>query len=60
MSGAHLAVTEPLMTMTEQVEVARRVAGAVDLPVICDAGAGYGGPLHTMRSVRTYEPGVRS
>ena len=29
MSGAHLAVTEPLMTMTEQVEVARRVAGAV-------------------------------
>ena len=43
------------MTMTEQVEVAQRVAGAVDLPVICDAGAGYGDPLHTMRSVRTYE-----
>ena len=54
-SGAHLAVTEPLMTMTEQVEVARRVAGAVDLPVICDAGAGYGDPVHTMRAVRTYE-----
>ena len=55
MSGAHLAVTEPLMTMTEQVEVARKVANAVDLPVICDAGAGYGDPVHTMRAVRTYE-----
>ena len=54
-SGAHLAVTEPLMTMTEQVEVARRVARAVDLPVIADAGAGYGDPVHTMHSVRTYE-----
>ena len=54
-SGAHLAVTEPLMTMTEQVEVARKVAGSVDLPVICDAGAGYGDPVHTMRAVRTYE-----
>lgn len=54
-SGAHLAVTEPLMTMTEQVEVARKVANAVDLPVIVDAGAGYGDPVHTMRTVRTYE-----
>ena len=54
-SGAHLAVSEPLMTMTEQVEVARKVANAVDLPVICDAGAGYGDPVHTMRSVRAYE-----
>ena len=55
MSGAHLAVSEPLMTMTEQVEVARKVAYAVNLPIICDAGAGYGDPVHTMRAVRTYE-----
>ena len=54
-SGAHLAVSEPLMTMTEQLEVARKVANAVDLPVICDAGAGYGDPVHTMRTVRAYE-----
>ena len=55
MSGAHLAITEPLMTMTEQVEVARKVAGSVDLPVICDADAGYGDALHAMRAVRAYE-----
>ena len=54
-SGAHLAVTEPLMTMTEQVEVGRKVATSVDLPVICDAGAGYGDPVHTMRCVRAFE-----
>jgi len=55
MSGAHLAVSEPLMTMTEQVEVAAKVARAVNLPVICDAGAGYGDPVHTMRCVRVFE-----
>jgi 2-methylisocitrate lyase-like PEP mutase family enzyme len=54
-SGAHLAVTEPLMTMTEQLEVAARVAKSVDLPVIADANAGYGDPLHAMRTVRAYE-----
>lgn len=55
MSGAHLAVSEPLMTMTEQAEVAAKVARAVNLPVICDAGAGYGDPVHTMRCVRVFE-----
>lgn len=55
MSGAHLAVTEPLMTMTEQVEVGERVARAVPLPVICDADAGYGEPVHAMHCVRTFE-----
>lgn len=55
MTGAHLAITEPLMTMTEQVEAARRVVNAVNLPVVTDAGAGYGDPLHTMRCVRVFE-----
>lgn len=55
MSGAHTAITEPLMTMSEQLDVARRVAAAVDLPVIVDGNAGYGDPLHTMRAVRAYE-----
>ncbi|MDP6549166.1 MAG: isocitrate lyase/PEP mutase family protein [Dehalococcoidia bacterium] len=55
MSGAHLAVTEPLMTLTEQVDVAARVARSVSLPVICDADAGYGEPVHAMHTVRTFE-----
>jgi 2-methylisocitrate lyase-like PEP mutase family enzyme len=55
MSGAHLAVTEPLMTLTEQAEVGARVAQSVNLPVICDADAGYGEPVHAMHTVRTFE-----
>ena len=52
--GAKLAVSEPLVTMTEQVAVCREVAGAVDIPVLADAGAGFGEPLHTMRTVREF------
>jgi len=55
MTGAHTGITEPLLTLTEQVEVAQKVAHAVDLPVITDAGAGYGDPLHVMRCVREFE-----
>jgi 2-methylisocitrate lyase-like PEP mutase family enzyme len=55
MSGAHLAVTEPLMTLTEQAQVAARVADSINLPVICDADAGYGDPVHAMHTVRTFE-----
>ena len=55
MTSAHLAVTEPLMTLTEQAEVAARVAQAVSLPVICDADAGYGDQVHAMHTVRTFE-----
>jgi methylisocitrate lyase len=55
MTGAHTAITEPLLTLTEQVDVARKVVHAVDLPVLTDAGAGYGDPLHVMRCVREFE-----
>ena len=47
-SGAHLAVTEPLMTMTEQLSVAERVVRAVPLPVIVRRRRGLrrAGPRH--------------
>ena len=54
-SGAHLAVTEPLMTMTEQLSVVEKVVRSVPLPVICDADAGYGEPVHAMHTVRSFE-----
>lgn len=55
MTGAHTAITEPLLTLTEQVDVAKKVVHSTDLPVITDAGAGYGDPLHVMRCVREFE-----
>src|SRR5438552_10805082 len=51
-SGAATAVTEPLLTMTEQLGLAADVAQAIAIPLIVDGGAGFGEPLHTMRTVR--------
>jgi 2-methylisocitrate lyase-like PEP mutase family enzyme len=53
-TGASRAITEPLLTMDEQVRVAGEVARAVNVPLIADAGAGFGEPLHTMRTVREF------
>jgi 2-methylisocitrate lyase-like PEP mutase family enzyme len=53
-TGASRAITEPLLTMDEQVRVAGEVARAVAAPLIADAGAGFGEPLHAMRTVREF------
>src|SRR5204863_7056782 len=53
-SGASRAITEPLLTMDEQVRVAGEVARAVAVPLIADAGARVGEPLRTMRTVREF------
>lgn len=44
-----------LVTMTEMVERAYRVADACGLPVICDADTGYGNALNVIRTVREFE-----
>ena len=54
-TGASQAITEPLLTMTEQVQVAGAVARAVGIPVIADGHTGYGDPVHVMRAIREYE-----
>jgi methylisocitrate lyase len=53
-AGASRAVTEPLLTMSEQILLASDAAAAVDIPMVVDAGAGFGEPLHTMRTVREF------
>jgi 2-methylisocitrate lyase-like PEP mutase family enzyme len=53
-SGASFAISEPLLTMDEQVRIAGAVARAVGVPLVADAGAGFGEPLHTMRTVREF------
>ena len=51
-TGGMSTISEPLLTMTEQIGVAADIARAVDVPLVMDAGAGWGEPLHTMRTVR--------
>ncbi len=44
-----------LLTMTEMVENASRIAGAVQIPLIADADTGYGNPINVVRTIREYE-----
>jgi len=60
MTGAGTAATLGypdfgLVTMSEMVDNAGRIAAAVALPVIADADTGYGNELNTVRTVREYE-----
>ncbi len=44
-----------LLTATEMVGNAARIAAAVDIPVIADADTGFGNELNVTRAVRDYE-----
>lgn len=44
-----------LLTMSEMVANAGRIAASVDLPVIADADTGYGNELNAVRTVREFE-----
>ncbi len=44
-----------LLTMSEMVENSRRIANAVEIPVISDADTGYGNAINVIRSVREFE-----
>ena len=51
-TGGKSCISEPLLTMSEQIATAGEIAKSVNVPLVMDAGAGWGEPLHTMRSVR--------
>jgi len=45
-----------LLTMTEMVDNARRIAGAVTIPLIADADTGYGNPATSFEPPRHTRP----
>src|SRR5579872_4866824 len=60
MTGAGTSVSHGypdfgLLTMSEMVDNAARIAAAVEVPVIADADTGYGNELNAIRTVREYE-----
>src|SRR5438132_2898406 len=60
MTGAGTAATLGypdfgLVTMSEMVANAGRIAAAIELPVIADADTGYGNELNVFRTVREFE-----
>jgi hypothetical protein len=60
MTGAGVSATcglpdYGLLTLTEMVAQAARVARSVEIPVIADADTGYGNELNVTRTIREYE-----
>ena len=53
--GGSLCVSEPLLTLNEIIDATRSVCRSVSIPVTVDCGAGFGEPLHVMRTVREIE-----
>ena len=55
-AASHFAYPDiGLLTMTEMVENASRIADAIAIPLIADADTGYGNPMNVVRTVRAYE-----
>lgn len=46
-----------MVTITELIEFASRIAGAVNLPVLADGDDGGGNPINVYRAVQNYERG---
>ena len=44
-----------LATLSEMVENARVIARVSNVPVLCDADTGFGGPVNVARAVNLYE-----
>ena len=58
MSASYLGMPDSnLLTMSESTDVARRVAGAVNIPVIVDADNGFGDAMNAARAVHEYGMG---
>lgn len=53
--GAHLAISEPLLGLKDVTDACRNITAAVAIPLVVDAGAGFGEPLHVVRTVREFE-----
>lgn len=54
--GAHLGMTEPILPLGDVADVTRVVTAAIpDIPVMVDAGAGYGEPIHVMHATKVLE-----
>jgi phosphoenolpyruvate phosphomutase len=54
-SAAHAVPDANILTMAEQLHVAKTMARRVDIPVIADCDNGFGNAINVIRTVRDYE-----
>jgi len=53
--GSRLCISEPLLSMEDLARQTRLITSAINIPFKIDAGAGFGEPLHVMRTIRELE-----
>jgi methylisocitrate lyase len=53
--GAHLGTSEPLLCLEDLVRACRYITAAINIPLKVDADAGFGEPVHVMRTIRELE-----
>jgi len=53
--GAALGISEPLLCLEDLVRVCRYITSFINIPLKVDAGAGFGEPLHVMRTIKELE-----
>ena len=55
-AAAHLGMPDMgFLNLSDMVGVSRRIAAAVDIPVLVDADTGYGNAMNIVRTVREFE-----
>jgi phosphoenolpyruvate phosphomutase len=54
-SAAHAVPDANILTMAEQLNVAKLMARRIDIPVIADCDNGFGNAINVIRTVRDYE-----
>lgn len=54
-AGAHLTVTEPMTTLTDMVDIARKINVNLELPLIIDANAAFGDLPAVERTIKEIE-----
>ena len=54
-SASHGVPDASILTMTETLEAARRMADAVTIPVVADGDTGFGNAINAIRAVEAFE-----
>lgn len=54
-TGTHLNIPEPFLSLTDMLEQSSRINHVIDIPLIVDAGVGFGDGVHVYRTVREFE-----
>jgi 2-methylisocitrate lyase-like PEP mutase family enzyme len=53
--GVASCIAEPALSLEDVAQATRRITAAINIPLVADAGAGYGEPAHVTHTIRVLE-----